>query len=170
MANSCLVSGGGGWGRKQGLLSLDPENTLAESEGQSLEAFVNSWNERGTQSSRGTDIGSHTLSGNAVTPGSYVQFFVQPFGHVPKQLSATSPQSAGALTSRHYFGISSDCPDSPCIPAETVAVHCDHFGAASTKGLYIRYGDGIGNGVQEPRAMKINAPNSSFSSLVRKGP
>ena len=60
------VSGGGGWGAKKGLLSLDPETSLETQDHEDLENFIRSF--KGEDSSNGSGI---------VTPGSYVQFFTE---------------------------------------------------------------------------------------------
>jgi hypothetical protein len=60
-----VTSGGGGWGKKQGLLSLDPDFDFEKHEDTgSLNAMLEGRGSRGRASST-----------NAVSPGDYVQFF-----------------------------------------------------------------------------------------------
>ncbi|KAK4205331.1 hypothetical protein QBC40DRAFT_271526 [Triangularia verruculosa] len=59
-----ILSGGGGWGLKQGLLSLDPNTRYAREEHEDMESFIRSF--------KGEDA-----TGGIVTPGSYVQFFTE---------------------------------------------------------------------------------------------
>jgi len=64
-----ILSGGGGWGAKQGLLSLDPETTYAQPEQNDIDAFVKAFEERN----------SAEPSSGLVSPGSYVLFCVEPY-------------------------------------------------------------------------------------------
>lgn len=75
-----VTSGGGGWGKKQGLLSLDPAFDL------STVQDTGSLDHLFEQSEPGSDESAL----NAVTPGDYVQFFAK---FDPDQHSVTSTKS-----------------------------------------------------------------------------
>jgi len=66
----CAVSGGGGWGLKQGLLSLDPQTKYSTGNEEDVENFIRSFHRE--------DSGS-----GVVTPGTYIQFMVEPAGPRP---------------------------------------------------------------------------------------
>lgn len=55
------MSGGGGWGPKQGLLSLDPQTQLATDDHEDLQSFMDSFQGKG----------------GIASPGTYVQFLVE---------------------------------------------------------------------------------------------
>ncbi|KAK1832895.1 hypothetical protein QBC39DRAFT_403783 [Podospora conica] len=59
-----VLSGGGGWGVKQGLLSLDPQTRYDVAEEEDVESFMRSFH--------GEEAG-----GGVVAPGSWVQFMVE---------------------------------------------------------------------------------------------
>ncbi|KAG9236915.1 hypothetical protein BJ875DRAFT_455230 [Amylocarpus encephaloides] len=59
-----VLSGGGGWGAKQGLLSLDPQTTYHQTDGAALE-FLNEYLEHQQTSALG----------KVAQPGAYIQFF-----------------------------------------------------------------------------------------------
>ncbi|OHW95497.1 hypothetical protein CSPAE12_05915 [Colletotrichum incanum] len=122
-----ILSGGGGWGKKQGLLSLDPETTYSSSsEEEDLDSFIRSFE---SQHDGGAQQG-------VVAPGSYIQYFV------------TAPMSARPNVSRPdgatlniAFGTSesaiSEAPLSTDGPSDWKVVP-EHFGAVSSHGLFIK--------------------------------
>ncbi|KAI1858389.1 uncharacterized protein JN550_012754 [Neoarthrinium moseri] len=64
-----VLSGGGGWGAKQGLLSLDPETSYTISEQDSMEMFIKAFQKK------------ETLDGpeGPIRPGSYIWFGIEPY-------------------------------------------------------------------------------------------
>ncbi|KAK7951124.1 uncharacterized protein PG986_006852 [Apiospora aurea] len=81
-----ILSGGGGWGAKQGLLSLDPETTYAAPEQDDMDVFIKAFEERNNSASQSSSDG-------IVTPGSYMMFCAEPdrSGDVPS--SSVDPAS-----------------------------------------------------------------------------
>ncbi|KAL1842380.1 hypothetical protein VTJ49DRAFT_5445 [Mycothermus thermophilus] len=78
-----VLSGGGGWGSKRGLLSLDPETRLAskaddadDAEHDSLSSFLASL--KGEASEDPKSNSSNTNTNGIASPGMYVQFLVEP--------------------------------------------------------------------------------------------
>ncbi|KAG6009507.1 hypothetical protein E4U21_002143 [Claviceps maximensis] len=107
-----VLSGGGGWGPKKGLLSLDPRETyFASSEEEEMEKFV------------------RTMSNSSFAPpGTHIQFFVPAMA--PPEMTTSS--ATGVV-----FGV----PLSPestqgCETSKKGYLVADHFGALSTQGIY----------------------------------
>ncbi|KAK4145486.1 uncharacterized protein C8A04DRAFT_10576 [Dichotomopilus funicola] len=65
-----VLSGGGGWGDKQGLLSLDPNTSLSQTDDQSFESFIASFHSNTSTTSSSTPQNNNY----ALPPGSTVQF------------------------------------------------------------------------------------------------
>jgi hypothetical protein len=116
------VSGGGGWGQKKGLLSLDPQNSLDSPEHEDLESFINSFKGEG----------------GIVAPGSYVQFFME---------AARPSRGEWSTTSRRLWD-PSDATEFPTVVAGTPGtalaaspsasgVWPSLFGAVSSEGIYL---------------------------------
>lgn len=155
------MSGGGGWGAKQGLLSLDPQTT---------------YHKRGltTLEFSSPSFGDHQISalGNVAQPGSYIRFFVSAatsgtwrrFKHVTTHPSTywghTSLQSAAFGTIRstidEYLSDDTSPSETPVIPISGA------FGCCSQSGLFTRRwqenDDGTGRFVET----KIDLPQSFF--------
>ncbi|KAG6014019.1 hypothetical protein E4U43_007004 [Claviceps pusilla] len=107
-----VLSGGGGWGPKKGLLSLDPRDTyFASSEEEEMEKFV------------------RTMSNSSFAPpGAHIQFFVP---------AIASPETLTSSATGIVFGVplhseSTQRHD----PSKAGYVLADHFGALSTQGIY----------------------------------
>lgn len=133
-----VVSGGGGWGKKQGLLSLDPEVTFgaaSRSREISLDELFTSSAE--TEPAFTNDLPDFLeglgLGGNiaqlsqVATPGDHIQFFVTSeddsihkdssassaltysFGvKSPEELETSSPTSEGLVVIQNHFGAVSE--------------------------------------------------------------
>ncbi|KAK1985365.1 hypothetical protein LZ30DRAFT_708759 [Colletotrichum cereale] len=124
-----ILSGGGGWGKKQGLLSLDPETTYsASSEEEDLESFIRSFENRHME---GAEQG-------VVSPGAYIQFFVSP----PMSARPDPPRPRGS-TFVYSFGTSVDATseESPSTGRGSSEwnVVPEHFGAVSNHGLFVKH-------------------------------
>ncbi|KAK1600414.1 uncharacterized protein LY79DRAFT_503681 [Colletotrichum navitas] len=122
-----ILSGGGGWGKKQGLLSLDPETTYSSSsEEKDLESFIRSFE---SQHDGGDQQG-------VVSPGSWIQYFVSP----PMSARPNPPRPRGA-TMEIALGASesatSEEPPRTDGPPEWKAIP-EHFGAVSNHGLFVK--------------------------------
>jgi hypothetical protein len=75
------VSGGGGWGAKKGLLSLDPQTTLATDEDQDMQRFMDSFDQRESSSDE-----------------KFVQFFVESFAKAADPQPKAPAQSDGTTS------------------------------------------------------------------------
>ncbi|GKZ29230.1 hypothetical protein AbraIFM66950_003843 [Aspergillus brasiliensis] len=140
-----VMSGGGGWGKKQGLLSLDPETTFVEADNkQGLLSLDNIFADQETQPL--SDISSlqplffempqldesmSSLS-QAAGPGDYIQFFVS----VEPDHAPDNSCKDGSM--RFNFGM---VADAEAIPSSSDRVQKDlvvvpqFFGALSEKGI-----------------------------------
>ncbi|KAK8873208.1 6-phosphogluconate dehydrogenase [Apiospora arundinis] len=150
-----ILSGGGGWGAKQGLLSLDPETTYAAPEQDDIDSFIRAFEMRHNSENQ-----TSSSSDGIVAPGSYVLFCAEP-QHMDKALSGPT---TGAADSTFALAVA---PTSEELLPQTlkgeskkggakVEVRPGHFGAASSTGLYL----------SEPWlkfATKVDAPYSVLS-------
>jgi hypothetical protein len=114
-----VVSGGGGWGLKQGLLSLDPQTKYATEEAEDVESFIRSFN--------GEEKGGAT-----VAPGSWVQFMVEPVGNKPEGMDMS-----GEVGEAGCFIIGTPGGVSDGRDAAGVRVQRGVFGAVSAEGIYV---------------------------------
>jgi hypothetical protein len=157
------VSGGGGWGLKQGLLSLDPETTLLNS------AVIN----HNLDSSHSSSEDQIQALGNIAMPGSWVQFLISHNdtpNRPPEIIDLGAAGSGSKSASNLSFGcIASTVDDIPQPSADSstlsddkdiqppVSAYWGQFGAMSETGIFIRaVDDGVANG------SKIDVPNSEF--------
>ncbi|KAK4447523.1 hypothetical protein QBC34DRAFT_409639 [Podospora aff. communis PSN243] len=113
-----ILSGGGGWGLKQGLLSLDPQTKYSTADNEDVESFMRSF--------QGEDSGSAT-----VMPGSYVQYFVEPFGSLPEGLQNKTKIDGESIVLGNQGAPLKEATSS------NVEVQPGLFGAASSEGIYI---------------------------------
>lgn len=157
------VSGGGGWGLKQGLLSLDPDTTLLESEGARYDSDPCDY----------VDNGHIQALGNIAKPGSWVQFLIshQPNPKICRDtvdLSTTMP-GPGYINCISFGCMPSSVDDIPQQSSDTstpidekniqLVVNGSEglFGALSEAGIFVRT---IQNGVET--SSKIDVPYSNF--------
>lgn len=142
------MSGGGGWGVKKGLLSLDPErNHFALSDEEEMQRFFRSMN------------------GDNVAPvGSRIQFFSSP-ELPPRQLTETFTPSvvlgtAGGVLARED---PSSSRDTHILPG--------HFGALSTHGIFVSSSDSDGRDSQSSMTedWKLNVPHSRIVADNSRG-
>ncbi|KAI1190008.1 hypothetical protein F5B17DRAFT_141125 [Nemania serpens] len=156
-----ILSGGGGWGLKQGLLSLDPETSFSlPGQDDDMEMFIRSFEERNS---------AEPTSGLA-TPGSSLLFCVEPRVTEVKTLSNQLPVPAKTTLA---FGVapSSDYAPSPSSRAEPIEIINGHFGISSAIGLFLRTtprspvmdSDNVGRGASRGAfATKVDAPGAYF--------
>lgn len=113
------MSGGGGWGAKKGLLSLDPQRThFSLSEEEEMQNFIQSMN------------------GGGFTPqGFQIQFFMS----APALPDITEPFSPGVA-----FGVAGDVAV-PRDPEPIDGFIGQHFGALSNSAVYLS-GQGLPGG------------------------
>ncbi|KAI0489817.1 hypothetical protein F4859DRAFT_509395 [Xylaria cf. heliscus] len=120
-----ILSGGGGWGLKQGLLSLDPETKLAlPGQDDGIEAFIKSFEERN----------SAEPTGGFATPGSSLLFCVEPQMINTEALRYITPATTMS------FGVTPNLDDmpSPSSQPDPVEVVHGHFGISSETALFLR--------------------------------
>ncbi|KAF0643311.1 hypothetical protein FPSE5266_11814 [Fusarium pseudograminearum] len=134
-----ILSGGGGWGAKKGLLSLDPQRThFSLSEEEEMQRFIQAMD-----------------GGNFVPVGSKIQFFAS------TETSAT--ESPRAKEMGVVFGTASKVEsetDSESSQSEARLLE-DHFGALSNDGIFVTSSDAAA--VTTPgfnNDWRLNVPNS----------
>lgn len=140
------MSGGGGWGAKKGLLSLDPQiSHFAFSEEEEMRRFM------------------QTMDNSGFAPtGSTIQFFMS--------MSRPPPMPSGSPPS-FVFGVSGQEPlDSEVVEDETGFIG-GHFGALSNEGIYLspleKKESEAGNLADE---MKLSVPHSrAFITNEKEG-
>ncbi|GAW12030.1 hypothetical protein ANO14919_013850 [Xylariales sp. No.14919] len=121
-----ILSGGGGWGLKQGLLSLDPETSFSlPDQDDEMEMFIRSFRERE----------SGEPSSGLAAPGSFLLFCVEP--HVT---GTEGPGQHPIPTKAWSFGVA---PNPDYMPrylphSDPVEIISGHFGVSSTSGLFLR--------------------------------
>ncbi|KAI1762094.1 hypothetical protein GGR53DRAFT_442319 [Hypoxylon sp. FL1150] len=143
-----ILSGGGGWGAKQGLLSLDPETNYSSSDQDDVEMFIKAFQERDSPGS----------SEGLVTPGSYLMFCIEP--HWTEKNTKLS-QKLVPITG---LGVApSDDEDvNFTSPSDNIEVVDDHFGVVSKSGLFLRSTDEY-----DPESMRSDStPRTSFTTKV----
>ncbi|KAA6406852.1 MAG: hypothetical protein FRX48_09350 [Lasallia pustulata] len=132
-----VLSGGGGWGIKQGLLSLDPHSTYSRSD-QASQLMI--------EDDGDLEAEKQAVLGHLVKPGDVVQFFI----HRPKPIRTGVPQEPShtqALFSPVHgfrttiFGTIPSTMDAMPAQSTTHSPHTlihTHFGALSEQGLSLK--------------------------------
>ncbi|KAI1826418.1 hypothetical protein F4861DRAFT_81746 [Xylaria intraflava] len=153
-----ILSGGGGWGLKQGLLSLDPETAFSlPGKDDDMEMFIRSFEQRN----------SIEAIGGFVTPGSFLLFCVEPQVTNPE----APPNQFAVPTKSFAFGVTSDLDHTPSPNSQPSPVEIidGHFGASSTTGIFLRKIPGLAGTSSEsetkgtpqsPYTTKINVPGA----------
>ncbi|KAG5945276.1 hypothetical protein E4U53_006741 [Claviceps sorghi] len=133
-----VLSGGGGWGPKKGLLSLDPRETyFALSEEEEMNKFV------------------QTMSNSTFAPpGAHIQFFVPAMASVE---TVTEP-AVGVV-----FGVPWNAESIPDPSREGHLVR-DHFGALSTQGIYSSFR--LNPGTSSYYNSKLSVPGSRLYTPI----
>ncbi|KAM0252033.1 hypothetical protein ACHAP5_001358 [Fusarium lateritium] len=134
-----ILSGGGGWGAKKGLLSLDPQRThFALSEEEEMQRFIQAMD-----------------GGNFVPVGSKIQFFAS--------TETSAAETVGDRETAIVFGTASKVEseaDSQSSQPEATLLE-DHFGVLSDDGIFVTSADAAA--VTTPgfnNDWKLNVPNS----------
>ncbi|KAI0431010.1 hypothetical protein F5Y09DRAFT_306031 [Xylaria sp. FL1042] len=155
-----ILSGGGGWGLKQGLLSLDPETSFSlPGQDNEMEMFIKSFKERNI---------AQPTSGLA-TPGSSLLFCVEPRATGTEALSTQRL----AQTKAWHFGVAPNTDYNPSAGShpDSVEIIDGHFGISSATGLYLRAipefvgvgsNDSSENTSQGSFTTKIDVPGAHF--------
>lgn len=140
LANKITVSGGGGWGKKKGLLSLDPQvSHFSPPESEELDALLNMNSEDGF-----------------VPAGSSIQFFaacpVPPPGDHSDEISV--------------LGVSGDCSGFVGEDPEFGRSVCGGFGATSDQSVFVNFRSATPEGAPE-ETQKLSVPGSHIMLPVR---
>ncbi|KAI0537986.1 hypothetical protein GGR58DRAFT_469621 [Xylaria digitata] len=155
-----ILSGGGGWGLKQGLLSIDPETSFSlPDQDDEMEMFIRSFKER--------ESGERT-SGLAA-PGSFLLFCVEPQVTDIERLSSQQH----APTKAWSFGVAPNLDHMPrhVSNPDLVEIIGGHFGISSETGLFLRAtpefvgisGSNGGEGISEGSfTTKVDVPGAYF--------
>ncbi|KAI6086200.1 hypothetical protein F4821DRAFT_133334 [Hypoxylon rubiginosum] len=119
-----ILSGGGGWGAKQGLLSLDPQTNYYLSDQDDIEMFIKAFQERDSPDSYE----------GLVTPGSYLMFCIEPHW---TQKEARLSQQLAPITG---LGVApnNDEDANPTNSPDKIEVIDDHFGIVSKSGIFLK--------------------------------
>ncbi|KAI1806608.1 hypothetical protein F4811DRAFT_509671 [Daldinia bambusicola] len=147
-----ILSGGGGWGLKQGLLSLDPETSYSLPDQEDIEMFIRAFQERNNPNS----------SEGLVTPGSYLMFCIEP--HWTKNEIGLS-REISPTTAIGVVQNSDTEPDSAGLP-DQVDVIDGHFGVVSKTGLFLKATNlaHVSQATEQPQPFttKVDLPRASF--------
>ncbi|KAI0152557.1 hypothetical protein F4776DRAFT_38705 [Hypoxylon sp. NC0597] len=151
-----ILSGGGGWGLKQGLLSIDPETNHSPLDQDDIEMFIKAFQERD----------SPNPSEGFVTPGSYLMFCIEP--HCTGKEVGSSQQMIPATVLG--VALNNDQELNPRGLSDKIEVVDNHFGVVSKTGLFLKalpHTTGINNAnnsSEQPRPFttKVDFPRASF--------
>ncbi|AEO66033.1 uncharacterized protein THITE_67447 [Thermothielavioides terrestris NRRL 8126] len=153
-----VLSGGGGWGAKRGMLSLDPQTQLTKDEHQDFENFKASFESEGA-------------AGGLVTRGSYVQFLVSPVrpsraGWITPDSRRWDPCESRTLPARPVTVFGTTAAPFRASLADSLNVWPNLFGAASSQAVYLsRSPAGQVSDDDEPTVgSKLDAPYSYLVS------
>ncbi|KAL6240061.1 hypothetical protein BDW75DRAFT_1895 [Aspergillus navahoensis] len=140
-----VMSGGGGWGKKQGLLSLDPEMSFGKPREEDIKPLhqllssdeVNSAYEAAPPPELPTFMQDLSALSQTAEPGDYVQFFASV---AEQELYAGSSISLCASSGESVlccFGVMSDAEvlSSQTAKHKNLTVASNHFGALSEKAI-----------------------------------
>jgi hypothetical protein len=141
------VSGGGGWGIKQGLLSLDPQTTPSITD-----------EPRFDNSTQSIEQQQATALGDLASPGSFIQFYTADSVSMPST-SSTSSSTVNDWNLSVVIGtVPSTIDDVPDTSAKKSKIDggkdmewlCNHLGVVSESGIYL-----------ESRPLPINPKTNS---------
>ena len=126
-----VLSGGGGWGQKQGLLALDPHSRIEEEDIHS----------RDDEEASGME-----LFANLVKPGEIITFLIS--DKTSKRHEASSANSDQATTTFNFSSADPGYENEPCsselgfprrvTPTDSFTYIPDHFGMSSARGIYLQ--------------------------------
>jgi len=143
------VSGGGGWGAKRGLLSLDPDTRHVLPQDDTVDRFHRILEQR-----MDSDAAVGAQDG-IVSPGSFVQFFVTP--------SASRRPEELPLGHKYVFGTAPWGYAEPTTTASKpggIVARKDSFGGLTTHGLFLGSGSDSSQGSSGVLYSKIDVPHS----------
>jgi hypothetical protein len=154
-----VLSGGGGWGQKAGLISLDPQSTFSGSSENSFEDMF----------SADAPDGPEGMLGAAAKVGHYVQFLITRTDYLDQEIS--EPLSllwnldVGTIPS--MIDVILNTVSSEELTGAEAKIFKNHFGALSEKGIAVRFitYDESGTGkVESESQTKFDIPYSRLSA------
>lgn len=163
-----VLSGGGGWGKKAGLLSLDPDSSYANA-GMSIEepSFFSDLDlEAGKQESALRDI---------ISPGDMIQFYIATnaaMTNEPQQKAAENPERGNDEQSVVFGTIPSTIDTMPSAgtganPSRPdIELIANHFGALSENGIALTinsHSESDSTETESVNQTKIDVPFSRFN-------
>lgn len=176
-----VMGGGGGWGKKQGLLSLDPEYVAATATkapvGLPIEEVLSDRSQEAQDDVlldfadelpsflRSSEEYSISSLSSVAKPGDHVQFFVAPLD-TPEAASSPNSQTEGVIyPETRVFGVipTSDTPFSSPVSdnGTNVLVVQNHFGVLSNKAITFSTSDGPGlSNSSQIAGTKIDVPGA----------
>ncbi|KAF3360527.1 hypothetical protein VdG1_01487 [Verticillium dahliae VDG1] len=158
-----VISGGGGWGKKQGLLSLDTETQFSLTGEEDLESFIRSFHGQ-----KGGDGEDAPLDSGVVAPGSTLQFFTTAVGELPEPRQADFSLTEHICGELDAFGVSKHIHEKPKVSLGGVSwtILPGKFGAVSSECMYVYNMDAAGpqNGDTGRLQTKVNIPESYIST------
>jgi hypothetical protein len=128
-----VLSGGGGWGVKQGLLSLDPQTT-----------YSTNTESRYDYSEGSLDEQKVSALGNIAQEGAFIQFLVAAKSQDPvESLEETEPEYVESTRRSTVVGVVPSTVDDihdeqQERPAFDLQVYLGHFGCVSESGVFLR--------------------------------
>jgi hypothetical protein len=157
-----IVSGGGGWGSKQGLLSLDPQTTYSTTNEARFDYSIGSLQEQQAMA-----------LGDIAKPNSFIQFFVAAGPStflIKKNHGEITAHTNDVFRSNIVIGVYPSTVDEvPKLPTnkpqtkKNLRFRAGHFGAMSEAGMYLKISkvDDKGSG-ESITSTKIDLPYSYF--------
>ncbi|KAI4602654.1 hypothetical protein KJ359_007871 [Pestalotiopsis sp. 9143b] len=142
-----ILSGGGGWGAKQGLLSLDPETSYDAPEQEDIDDFIKAFEARFRSKDESSAAAAEASAGeedsSAVAPGSYLLFCAQ----AELESGGLNVEIGGEGGRGWNFGVAElhDGEDGRTAKSEEgegagVSTLPEVFTAMSAEGVYLRLG------------------------------
>ncbi|OJJ51709.1 hypothetical protein ASPZODRAFT_55295 [Penicilliopsis zonata CBS 506.65] len=142
-----VVSGGGGWGKKQGLLSLDPEISFLEADQQETMPLLESLFTESHSTDTPVDlpllfdqdtVDSLTTLSQVARQGDHIQFFVSVDPETIEYAHSEISQDAQAKITSYQFGVVADPEAAPGLNSteeSDLRIIPNYFGAASEKAM-----------------------------------
>ncbi|KAF1343714.1 hypothetical protein BDV97DRAFT_403310 [Delphinella strobiligena] len=162
-----VLSGGGGWGKKAGLLSLDPDfSYLSEESGMPALPFF---------ADNDPEVEQESALRNIVSPGDYIQFYMAPTSSADEQIPLYTVPERNLKQQSAEFGIIPSTVDSMPLATEKeindgkgFKLYQAHFGALSEVGIALTiHKHDLNNRqhVEQLNQTKIDVPFGRFTLL-----
>lgn len=162
-----VLSGGGGWGKKAGLLSLDPDSSYSaeESSNQETPFFAGLQLEMEERESALRDI---------VSPGDYIQYYISPTASSAPAQENEAYKHDSESRSAEFGAIPSTIDTMPEVTSKaesnqsSIQVYMNHFGALSEVGIALTVNE---QNLRDPEHVetlnqtKVDVPFARFNLL-----